>query len=243
MAMIVAGDEDPLVAGYGGLIYGALGLGVTMPLASVGVASLVQRLIDTRDGSLVDFVSGMKRYGPKAVLLGIGYLLAAAILATSVWFYGTRLSESVPWLGYGLSAVALWCLAFEACTAMLVMPALVQKKGALRESVKMPALLVLANPGLIIGLTLSIAAWTVFCVVVTPLLFVLYGSVLIVMTSCAYEMLARKYAQLALDKAEAEQGAEAREQLARDPRFRALDDEDDDYLNRGFRDFLFPWKG
>ena len=23
----------------------------------------------------------------------------------------------------------------------------------------------------------------------------------------------------------------------------SVDEEDDDYLNRGFRDFLFPWKG
>jgi len=66
------------------------------------------------------------------------------------------------------------------------------------------------------------AALLVLAVVMLPVFFGLYGALCVVLSSCAYEMLHRKYA--------------AGEAAPRK-------DEDDDYLNRGFRDFLFPWKG
>jgi hypothetical protein len=56
-----------------------------------------------------------------------------------------------------------------------------------------------------------------------PLFFLGYGVVLMAIVSSAYELLARTYA--------ARDGAPP------------VDDAHDDYLNRGFRDLIFPWKG
>ncbi|MDX9973114.1 MAG: hypothetical protein RBU21_09000, partial [FCB group bacterium] len=126
----------------------------------------------------------------------------------------------LPWLGFGLSALAAWALVFALLTALMVVPALVQKKERALATVKLAAALVLANPFFALGLAVQVLGFTLVAVVVTPLLPLLYGSVVVVLVSSAYEMLARKYAAPG-----------------------APPDEDDDYLNRGFRDFLFPWKG
>ena len=52
-----------------------------------------------------------------------------------------------------------------------------------------------------------------------PLFIFIYGGAVLVLLSSAYELLSRKYDHI------------------------ASNDAADDYLNRGLRDFLFPWKG
>jgi uncharacterized membrane protein YesL len=160
------------------------------------------------------------------------YVAAATCLATSAWFYATRLGGTAPLLGYALSALALWCLAFLAVTALFAAPAVVQRKASWLATLKTAALLVLANPLLTLGLAAQIAAVTAVAVLVPPVLIFLYGAMVIVVMSAAYELLAREYAAMANGSAgEAPAGA------------RNIDDSQDDYLNRGLRDALFPWKG
>lgn len=220
----------------------AVAFGVVGPVFTAGIVHLAKVLIETRDGAARDAFRGMALYWGRAVGLGALFVAVAICLATSVWFYAATFKNSVPWLGYGLSALAAWLLLFEGLMSLAALPALVQKKGSLRETLKLSALLVLDNPLFFVGLAVQVAAFTALALLVTPVLFFLYGGVVGVMVTSAYEMLSRKYAarEQAVDSAHA---AALRARGMSAARSGVPDDEDDDYLNRGVRDLLFPWKG
>ena len=220
---------DPATRFWIGVPSMVVTLGMILPIMSAGLAHLIKVLIDRKDGSFSDMLEGIQTYWRRAVGIGLAYAFAGACLGTSVWFYAAKLQDSVPFLGYAISAVALWCAAFVGLTALFVMPALVQKREPVLATLKLSALLVLDNPLLAIGLAFQVAVISAITAPVWPLFFVLYGAVLVALGSSAYELMARKYAALAV---ETDQGAAP-----------PLDDEDDDYLNRGVRDVFFPWKG
>ena len=205
-----------------------LAFGVVLPVMSAGLAHMAKELIDTKDGSISDMFRGMRVYWRRAIGIGASYLIGLTCLTTSTWFYASKLRDSVPWLGYGISALSLWCL-------VLVMPTLVQKKVNVLGTLKLTCLLVLDNPLLTLGIAAQVVAITVTSLILMPVLFLLYGGVVIVLVSSAYELLARKYAAL--------EPAAGGYVTASGRRAAAVEDEEDDYLNRGFRDFLFPWKG
>lgn len=211
-----------LILGWPMLVLSA---GIILPVLTAGAAHMAKILIERHDGSILDLFRGIRLYGRRAAGIGLLYFFAIASLTTSAWFYASMLRDTAPWLAYGLSAAAVWALAFVGLTALLVMPALVQKKGGVLATIRLGALLVLANPLFAAGLAVQALAFTVLAVIVSPMLPLLYGGVVVVLVSSAYEMLARKYAAATPD-------------AAPPPK-----DEEDDYLNRGFRDFLFPWKG
>jgi uncharacterized membrane protein YesL len=224
MALAALFSGDPAFLVVIGVPATWLTLGVALPVASAGIAHMAKELIETRDGSVATFFAGMRRYGMRAAVLGTGYLALFVVVLIAAWFYAVRGLPGVPWLGFILSALAVWALVFIVLSALMAIPALVQKKAGPWATFKLAGALVLANPVMAIGLAIQLAAITFICGVAAPLFFFLYGSAVVVLLSSAYEMLARKYAAQA------------------DPDAPPPDDEDDDYLNRGFRDFLFPWK-
>ncbi len=222
---------QPFIRAVIGAPAAVLAFGLVLPVSSAGLAHLVKVLIDQRDGSLSDFFRGMRLYALKSAALGLVFVLAAASLGTSTWFYAAKLRGAAPWLGYALSGIALWGFVFAAFMALLVLPTLVQKKAGMGATLKLTALLVLDNPLFSLGLALQTLALTALCLAIFPLFLFLYGPALAALTGSAYEMLARKYAV-----------ANAGDSAAQQPLPFPPDDEDD-YLNRGFRDFMFPWKG
>ncbi|MBN2312091.1 MAG: hypothetical protein JXR94_24145 [Candidatus Hydrogenedentes bacterium] len=231
-AFLAGGLVIPLAVGAPAAV---LCLAVALPVLSAGLAHMAKELIETRDGSVGDMFRGIRLYWRRAVGLGCIYLIAVSCLTTSAWFYASKLRDSAPWLGYGISAIALWGLLFCALTALLAPATLVQKKSNVLGTIKLTALIVLDNPFTSLGIALQVVGFTIFAVVVPPLFFFLYGGVVVVLASSMYELLARRYAAL-----ECAGDARAAADAGRGP---VLDDEHDDYLNRGFRDFLFPWKG
>lgn len=220
---------DPAIRLWIGLPATVLTLGVILPVMTAGLAHMSKVLIDRKDGAFSDFLEGIRLYWRRASCIGLVYVFAIACLGTSVWFYATTLQGAAPVVGYLISAVAFWCLAFVALTALLVMPALVQKRERAMATIKLAALLVLDNPALTIGVAFQALVISALVAPVWPLFFVLYGSAVLVLASSAYELMARKYAALAF-----EAGGNA---------VKPPPDEDDDYLNRGVRDVFFPWKG
>ena len=214
---------------------------VVAPVMTVGLAYMAKGLIDTRDGSFLDLFRGVKLYWRRAVGVGFAYLLAAVCLPVSVWFYATKLRETAPWLGYAISALALWCILFVGFMAMIVLPALVQKKDGVLGTLKLTALLVLDNPLFCVGLAIQFLVVAGISVI-PPVFVFLSGAMAVVLASSAYEMLARKYALAQMNQ----EGDAATDRpinvISKDGVF-VYDDSKDDYLNRGFRDFLFPWKG
>ncbi len=214
-----------------------------LPVTSAGLAHLARELIDTGDGSLATLWAGIGLYWKRAAALGLFYCLAGACLATSFWFYAVKLNDSLPWLGYALSGLAGWALIFLGLTALFAIPALVQKKAGVLKTLRLSAVLVLDNPLFSIGLATQVFVLTLL-VLLPPFFALIYGALSIILTTSAYEMLARKYARQTRD------AVEKRKPLAINglgdsvqPKALLRDDEDDDYLNRGFRDLLFPWKG
>lgn len=177
----------------------------------------------------------------RAAAVGSLGLLAGISLLVSVWFYAVRLDDTVPWLGYAISALALWCLVFLGLMSMFVFPALVQKKVGTLETLRVTALVVLDNPVFSVGLAVQLVVWCVIAVV--PLATVLLsGSAAVVLISSAYEMLSRKYAAALLDRNPGMMPDRPIHAAIKNGVL-VFDDEKDEYLNRGLRDFLFPWKG
>lgn len=234
LGLTALGSGDRGLQIFIGLPLVVLAVGVLLPVVTAGLAHMVKVLIDTRDGAIGDLFRGIRLYGWRAAGIGLASLALVAALSTSAWFYAIRLGASVPWLGYAISAGALWCLLFLLLADLMVMPALVQKKAGVWTSLKLAGLLVLANPFFIIGLAIQFTIFTAVSLAICAVVPILYGSVAVVLVSSAYEMLARKYA--GVDAAEAlAPGAPARRWPPKD--------EEDDYLNRGLRDAIFPWKG
>jgi len=233
------------------LLLGALMVG--LPVISAGIASMVKEIIETREGSMRTFVAGMGAHWRRATALGGVYTIAVVALLTSVWFYATRLQDSVPWLGMSLSILAGWLLLFTVLSAFYAIPALVQRKLAVFGTLRLAAGLVLDNSIFTVGLLVATALYTVLAVFFTPLVFFFYGGVVVVIATSAYEVLARKYAILEhLEREGYDEAARrraisrrrwiVREGEAQDPLADVWRDEQDDFLNRGMRDFFFPWK-
>lgn len=224
-------SRDPAVVFGAGLPMLVLAAGVLGPLLGAGLASMVRELIDTRDGTLGAFFAGIRRHGRRAVCLGLAYTLAAAALGASAWFYPAKLGASAPILGYALGALAVWALLLLLFSSVYALPVLVHREMGLAATVKLCGLLVLDNPLFTLGVAVHWAMLATLSLF-PPVFFFVAISLGVVLSLSAYEILARKYA------------AREAHGPGRLP-VRAIDfgDARDDYLNRGFRDFLFPWKG
>jgi len=229
---------EPAVAVLIGAPVAILVFGIILPAAAAGTAYMAKELIETKDGSIATFFTGLRRYAGRAVRIGLAYMAAVACLVSSVWFYAVRLGATAPWLGYALSAVALWALIFAALTAMLIMPALVQKGAGAMGTLRLSALLVVDNPLFCLGLGIHCGLLAALCLL-PPVLILFSIAPMIVLVSSAYEILSRKYAALEALRATGDTALAASQARVKID----FHDAEDDYLNRGFRDFLFPWKG
>ena len=220
-----------------GLPAAVVGFGIAAPVLTAGLAHMAKECIDNHETSLGAFFIGLRRYAWRASRIGLCYVAAVACLGTSTWFYASHFGAALPWLGYGLSALALWALIFALLTALLVMPALVQKNGGVIESLKLSALLVLDNPFFCMGIGLH---WALLAglAVVPPVALLFSIAPQVVLVSSAYEILSRKYAAIEAQAKTEASGSRPKGRMKID-----WHDDEDDYLNRGFRDFLFPWKG
>ena len=217
-----------------------LALGILMPVVSAGMAHMIKGLVETHDGSLSDLFGGMRLYWRRAVGIGLAYVAACTALPVSVWFYATRLKDAAPWLGFAISAIAAWCLLFVLLTGMLVIPALVQKKAGLRDTLKLAALLVLDNPLFSVGLAVQCVMLGSLAII-PPVLVLFSASAQVALVSCGYEMLARKYAAVRVSQGLPPNTDRPIHVVSRNGKLR-FEDEEDDYLNRGLRDFLFHGK-
>lgn len=210
-----------------GLLAGAAVAGTLAAAAGLaGMTAMLRELIDKKDGSLSLFFEGVRRHAVRAALLALAALFAAACLLVSAWYYAARFGASHPALGYGLSALALWCLVLLGLALLALPPALVFRGAGMGASVKLAALLVLDNPLFYAGVGVHALLLAVTALLAPPVLMLFSLAPLAALMASAYEMLSRKYAR-------ARDGGQKLD----------FDDQNDDYLNRGLRDLIFPWKG
>ncbi|MFA7431972.1 MAG: hypothetical protein WCZ23_17590, partial [Rhodospirillaceae bacterium] len=189
---------------------------------------------------------GMRLYWKRAAAIGLTNVVVVVGLLVNIWFYAYSgiFVGQLAWLGYVIALAAVWAVVFLGLMNLFTLPALVQKRVGWWATVKLAALLTLDNPMFAIGLAVQLGAVTVVAVLAPPVLVFLHGGIVAVTVGCAYEMLARKYARIETQRQAAAAGTGGHTTtLSRGRRGPTESDEDDDYLNRGFRDFLFPWKG
>jgi len=227
---IATGDPEVLlVAGLPLLLALA---GVLLPVALVGMSALSKDILETRECRLGAFQEGVRRHGMRAAGVGIGFLLAGLCLAGSGWFYVLRLGAWAPWAGFLASSLVLWVLCVLLLGGLLAMPALVHRRQSAWATARLALLLVLANPGFAVGLGLCMAV--LFVLVAVPPMGLLFSVAPAgVLLAAGYEILARRYAALA------QRAAAGKRAGGEDIDF---GDSADDFLNRGVRDFLFPWR-
>lgn len=202
-------------------------------VAMAGLAAMVRELIETRDGSVGRFFSGMRRFAFRAAVLAAMYGIVSTFLLTSLWFYGVRLSASFPLAGYGLGVLAFWVQLFVLLTVPAAFPALVNRDAGPVQALKLAVFLVLDNPLYYAGVSLHLLVLAVFCLMAPPLLVCFSFAPAAVFAGAAYEMQSRKYAVI---RAAGGAGASAKGLKIE------FNDANDDYLNRGFQDLVFPWK-
>ena len=217
---------------YAGLPLVLVALCGSLPLAQAGMVALIKELIDRRDGELRLFFTGIRVYAGRLAGLNALYVLGGVCLVSSVFFYGYRIGPASPLLGYGLSALALWALFFLVLSALFAAPALIYRNTGSLGAFKLAALLVLDNPLFSFGLLWQMLVVAGLALMPPVLLFFSFAPMAVLQCS-AYEILSRKYKAL-----ESLPPGAPRGDVQID-----FGDEDDEYLCRGFRDLLFPWKG
>ncbi|MBI3118954.1 MAG: hypothetical protein HYZ00_09730 [Candidatus Hydrogenedentes bacterium] len=213
-------SPDPARRVFVGLPLLLLTGGVFLPLGAVGLAEMLRGCLTSHEARWACFWRGIRQFGLRAIMAGALLTAAACCLAVAAWFYPRHLAPNWALAGYVLGALALWMLLLLMPVSLLVWPALVQKRQPVLSTLKLCVLLVLANPLYFAAFTAS-AVTGVLAALLPPLWLLFSLAPLLVLATSAYEVLARRYATAVPSE----------------------DNTEDDYLNRGLRDLLFPWKG
>lgn len=183
-----------------------------------GQGHLVNTLLSGQPFEYRAFLVGIRRFGLPVALSGLAVSVSIALCGLGIWFYGTVLTVRAPLLGLALAQLCACTAVGLAMIAFHAVPAVLAHHGALWPAWWAGLKIVMRHP--IGSAVLLMGAMLAAVVAVTPPGFVLLSTLpLVTLACCAYELYARAYA--------------ATETVC---------DEADGYLNRGFRDFLCPWK-
>lgn len=205
-----------------GIVAALLGL-----LAVVGQATLIVALLEEEEFSLRRVWKGVVAHGPKALVLATLFAAAAAVSSTGAWFYLAHVWPYRPLIGSLLAGFCLSAGLAVLLAGVYVLPALVNQRGTALKSLRTSVMLAGKHPVLTPSLLLVMVGQGLL--LATPPGLVLLSSLpLVALTCSAYELLSRHHGAAGTSGA-----------VGVGPVF----DEDDIFLNRGFKDLLFPWKG
>jgi hypothetical protein len=183
-----------------------------------GQANVIKSLLEEEEFSLRRVAQGIAAHGFAVVGYGVLFALAETVACLGAGFYATQVAPARPALGWCLSGFCLSAGLAVLLSGVYVLPARIYQSRAKRRVMRASAALAGAHPMATLGLVVLMAGYGIF--LATPPGLLLFSTIpLVTLVCCAYELLARHYAEV--------------------PVF----DENDHYLNRGFNDFLFPWKG
>lgn len=228
-----------LVLGTGWLAAWAVGPGLSLvvvvllvTVAMTGQARLISGLLSGETYSYRCVPHAMILYGGRAILLVALFMVGLLVAGVGVWFYATRVMPAYPAVGYLLVGVCMSAGVAVAMPMVYLLPALVVQRGSALRTARTSVVLAARHPVLTPGLLVVGSAFGV--VLSTPPGFLLFSTIPLVALGCsAYELLARQYAV---------EAALADGTWPEVPANINVLDEDDIFLNRGFSDFLFPWK-
>ena len=208
-----------------GLAFFFVALFVATPAALAALGHFARTLIDQKEAPLRVFFAGARLFGPGGALLGAFCGAVVCISAVGVYYYLAVIATPTPFYAYPLAAVCTWVGTLAAAVLLFALPALSQRRAGVLAALRTGLLLAADNPIYCAAIALHLAALAA-CALAPPVLLVFSVAPIAVLQATAYEMLARKYAAPLVD---------GKRQLT-------FNDADDDYLNRGLRDFFFPWK-
>ena len=196
-------------------------------LAVAGQATLFAALLNGEEFSFRRVISGVVAHGPRVVGLAALCAMAFSGALLAAWFYANRLPPARPTVGLLLSGLCLSGAVALLMSCVYVLPALVNQRGTALRALRTSFVLAGRHPVLTPGLLVLMLAQGLL-LATPPGMLLLSTMPLVALACCAYELLARHHA--------ANEGA-APGEAGPTP------DEEDIFLNRGFKDILFPWKG
>lgn len=202
----------------GNILISAVAVALMSVVAVAGQASLIKALLEDEEFSLWRVAHGAMEHGPVLIGLAAIFASAEAIAGLGAWFYATQVAPARPVLGLLLCGFCLSAGVAVLLSGVYLLPALVNQRGPALKALRTSAALAGTHPLLTLGLVVLMAGYG--ALMATPPGLLLFSTLPpVTLACCAYELLARHYAVV------------------------PVYDEDDIHLNRGFKDFLFPWKG
>lgn len=196
-------------------------------MAVAGQATLIAALLDGEEFSFRRVISGVVAHGPRALGLVALFALAFIVAMLAAWFYANRVMPARPTVGLLLSGLCLSGAVALLMSGVYALPALANQRGTAFRALRTSFVLAGRHPVLTPGLMVLMLAQGLL-LATPPGMLLLSTMPLVALACCAYELLARHHA--------ANEGA-APGEAGPTP------DEEDIFLNRGFKDILFPWKG
>lgn len=202
----------------GNVVISAMAVALIGVVALAGQATLIKALLEGEECSLRRVANGMSAHGPALIGLAVTLTSVEAIAGMGTWFYAMQVTPTRPVLGLFLSGFCLSVGLAISFSGTYVLPALVNQRGSALKALRTSAALAGTHWVVTLGLVVMMAGYGAF--MATPPGLLLFSTLPpVTLACCAYELLARHYATV------------------------PVYDEDDIYLNRGFKDLLFPWKG
>lgn len=225
MGLVVAwGALSASLPGYWGLgmLFGLFALVLPAFLAVLGHVG--RTLIEEREAGVRTLIDGV-RFALPGALVGLFFSALIALALLGVYYYLLVMARPTPLQGYVLAAVCLWAAVFFAGAYFFALPAVAQRRAGALAAVKTGFLLTIDNP-LFTAIVLLHGAAILMLALLPPVLLLFSLAPLAMLQASAYEILSRKYAAPVVEGK------------------RVIDyrDAEDDLLNRGLRDFFFPWK-
>lgn len=202
----------------GNLTISILAAALLGALMMAGQACSIIALLEDEEFSLRRVAQGVVAHGPALIGFTVIFASAQTIIGLGAWFYATQVASVRPAVGLFLSGFCLSAGLAVLLSGIYVLPARINQRGSALRAWRTSAALAGKHPVLTLGLVVLMVVYG--ALMITPPGLLLFSTMpLVALVCCAYELLARHYATV--------------------PVF----DENDIYLNRGFKDFLFPWKG
>lgn len=213
------------LGGLAGIVIAYLVVVVACPALLSALGHVSRVLVEKHEAPLSEFIAGVKQFGVQGALVGLAIGSAASLSLAGAYYYLIVIGPPTPLYGYPLAAICLWCGALAVAVGTFALPAIAQKRAGAAAALRTGLLLVADNPIYAFAVTLNLVGLATLALI--PPAFLLFSMAPIAtLQATAYEMLARKYAAPMVN---------GNGQLT-------FDDDADDYLNRGLRDFFFPWK-
>ena len=223
--LVALGILSASLPGYLGLPVLAADVAIVLPALLAVLGHVGRNLIERREAGLSTLVEGARFALPGAVV-GLEFSALIALSLLGVYYYLVVIGRPTPIYGYALAAVCFWAAVCFAAAYFFALPAVAQRRAGALAAVKTGFLLAVDNPLFTAAMLLHAGALLALALM-PPVLLLFSFAPLAMLQSAAYEILARKYAA----------------PLVNGKRVIDYRDAEDDLLNRGLRDFFFPWKG